>query len=42
MSPDIPATKVLDNPYMYTEYRDSSTHDAFETQAPGSHGSMRN
>lgn len=38
MNPDIPETKVLDNPYMYTEYRDSSTHDAFETQAPQSGG----
>jgi len=34
MNPDIPETKVLDNPYMYTEYRDASTHDAFETPAP--------
>ncbi|GEK79179.1 amidohydrolase family protein [Agrococcus baldri] len=39
MNPDIPATKVLDNPYMYTDYRDSSTHDAYETQAPQSAGS---
>src|SRR5690606_9596500 len=31
MNPDIPETKVLDNPYMYTEYRDSSTRAAFET-----------
>ncbi|MGC5615054.1 amidohydrolase family protein [Georgenia sp. Z1491] len=34
MNPDIPETKVLDNPYMYTEYRDSSTRTAYETQAP--------
>ena len=26
MSPDIPESKVLDNPYTYTEYADSSTH----------------
>ena len=26
MNPDIPATKVLDNPYQYTEYRSDSTH----------------
>jgi cytosine/adenosine deaminase-related metal-dependent hydrolase len=39
MNPDIPETKVLDNPYMYTEYRDSSTRDAYQTQAPSSTGS---
>ncbi|MGO1393329.1 hypothetical protein [Agrococcus casei] len=38
MNPDIPETKVLDNPYMYTEYRDSSTRAAYETQAPQSGG----
>ena len=26
MHPEIPATKVLDNPYQYTEFRSSSTH----------------
>ncbi|GAA0277914.1 amidohydrolase family protein [Cryptosporangium japonicum] len=26
MNPDIPETKVLDNPYTYTDYRSSSTH----------------
>jgi cytosine/adenosine deaminase-related metal-dependent hydrolase len=26
MNPDIPATKVLDNPYQYTDYRSDSTH----------------
>ena len=26
MNPDIPETKVLDNPYTYTEYRSASTH----------------
>jgi hypothetical protein len=26
MNPDIPATKVLDNPYTYTEYRSAATH----------------
>jgi 5-methylthioadenosine/S-adenosylhomocysteine deaminase len=30
MNPDIPATKILDNPYTYTEYRTSSTHEAAE------------
>ncbi|CAM3283822.1 amidohydrolase family protein [Occultella aeris] len=28
MSPEIPESKVLDNPYMYTEYADDSTHRA--------------
>ncbi len=28
MHPDIPESKVLDNPYTYTEYADSSTHTA--------------
>jgi hypothetical protein len=26
MSPDIPETKVMDNPYQYTDYRSGSTH----------------
>jgi cytosine/adenosine deaminase-related metal-dependent hydrolase len=26
MNPDIPETKVLDNPYTYTEYRSAATH----------------
>ncbi|WP_336207319.1 amidohydrolase family protein [Nonomuraea sp. LPB2021202275-12-8] len=26
MNPDIPETKILDNPYTYTDYRSSSTH----------------
>ena len=26
MSPDIPESKVLDNPYTYTDYADDSTH----------------
>ncbi|MFC4121698.1 amidohydrolase family protein [Nonomuraea zeae] len=26
MNPDIPASKVLDNPYTYTDYRSDSTH----------------
>ena len=34
MNPEIPETKVLDNPYMYTDYRTDATHAAFETQAP--------
>jgi len=28
MNPDIPETKVLDNPFTYTEYRSATTHDA--------------
>ncbi|MBM9508683.1 amidohydrolase family protein [Actinacidiphila acididurans] len=27
MNPEIPATKVLDNPYTYTDYRSGSTHE---------------
>jgi len=30
-NPDIPETKVLDNPYTYTEYRSDATHQAYET-----------
>ena len=26
MNPDIPETKILDNPYTYTDYRSASTH----------------
>ncbi|MEU4222786.1 amidohydrolase family protein [Nonomuraea sp. NPDC026600] len=26
MNPDVPATKILDNPYTYTDYRSDSTH----------------
>jgi hypothetical protein len=26
MSPDVPETKILDNPYTYTEYHSGSTH----------------
>jgi hypothetical protein len=26
MNPDVPQTKVLDNPYTYTEYRSAATH----------------
>ena len=26
MSPDVPETKILDNPYTYTEYHTGSTH----------------
>lgn len=26
MNPEIPATKILDNPYTYTEYRSAATH----------------
>lgn len=28
MNPEIPATKVLDNPYTYTEFRTSATHSS--------------
>ncbi|WP_378148094.1 amidohydrolase family protein [Cnuibacter sp. UC19_7] len=28
MNPEIPETKVLDNPYMYTEFRTDATHSA--------------
>jgi cytosine/adenosine deaminase-related metal-dependent hydrolase len=28
MNPDIPETKVLDNPYTYTDYRSETTHSA--------------
>jgi cytosine/adenosine deaminase-related metal-dependent hydrolase len=31
-NPDIPATKVLDNPYMYTDFRSASTHGAGAVQ----------
>ncbi|MFJ2885319.1 amidohydrolase family protein [Streptomyces sp. NPDC087305] len=27
MNPDVPETKILDNPYTYTDYRSASTHD---------------
>ena len=27
MNPEVPTTKVLDNPYTYTDYRSSSTHE---------------
>ena len=30
MNPDIPETRILDNPFMYTEYRSASTHKAHE------------
>lgn len=30
MNPDVPATKILDNPYQYTDYRSSSTHSRAE------------
>ncbi len=28
MHPEVPETKILDNPYQYTDYRSSSTHQA--------------
>jgi hypothetical protein len=30
MNPDIPETKTLDNPFMYTEYHSASTRKAHE------------
>jgi hypothetical protein len=37
MNPDVPETKILDNPYTYTEYRSATTHDALtEPQPPAS------
>lgn len=33
MNPEIPETKVLDNPYTYTDYRSAATH-----RDPGSEG----
>jgi 5-methylthioadenosine/S-adenosylhomocysteine deaminase len=32
MNPDVPETKILDNPYTYTDYRDASTHDGVGDQ----------
>jgi hypothetical protein len=26
MNPDVPETKILDNPYMYTDYSSAATH----------------
>ena len=35
MNPDVPETKILDNPYTYTEYRSATTHDALaDPQSP--------
>jgi 5-methylthioadenosine/S-adenosylhomocysteine deaminase len=28
MNPDIPETRILDNPYTYTEYKSAGTHEA--------------
>jgi cytosine/adenosine deaminase-related metal-dependent hydrolase len=28
MNPDVPETKILDNPYTYTDYRSAATHQA--------------
>ena len=28
MNPDVPETKILDNPYQYTDYASSATHQA--------------
>ncbi len=39
MNPDIPETKVLDNPYTYTDYRSSTTHRRVSRARAGSgHG----
>ncbi|PFG29713.1 amidohydrolase family protein [Paramicrobacterium agarici] len=32
MNPEIPETKVLDNPYMYTDYRSDATHRGAEPE----------
>lgn len=34
MSPEVPETKILDNPYTYTEYRSEKTHTA-QGRGPG-------
>ena len=31
MHPEIPETKILDNPYQYTEFRSSATHGSRDT-----------
>jgi hypothetical protein len=33
MNPDVPETKVLDNPYTYTDYRSTSTHERRQDQS---------
>ena len=38
MHPDIPETKILDNPYTYTEFRTSDTHRVQEDRV-GDQGS---
>ncbi|MGH3384983.1 MAG: amidohydrolase family protein [Nocardioidaceae bacterium] len=35
MSPEIPQTKILDNPYTYTEFRTADTHRSTETETAG-------
>ncbi|RDI58989.1 hypothetical protein [Nocardia pseudobrasiliensis] len=32
MNPEIPETKVLDNPYTYTDYRSAATHGDLASQ----------
>jgi cytosine/adenosine deaminase-related metal-dependent hydrolase len=34
MNPDAPEAKMLDNPYTYTDYKDSSTHQADRQSTP--------
>lgn len=34
MNPEVPTTKVLDNPYTYTEYRTAATHTAAQSAPP--------
>jgi hypothetical protein len=34
MNPDIPETKVLDNPYQYSDYQAETTHHAAEEGTP--------
>ncbi len=33
MNPDIPASKVLDNPYQYTDYQSSATRSSANAEA---------
>jgi cytosine/adenosine deaminase-related metal-dependent hydrolase len=33
MNPDVPETKILDNPYTYTDYRSTSTHERRQDQS---------
>ena len=35
MHPEVPETKILDNPYQYTEYRSADTHRSTAGSAEG-------